>query len=36
MIKIENCEVTGWKAAIRELYKGKGVRWVCPNSYEEG
>jgi hypothetical protein len=34
MIKLENCEVMGWEAAIRELYKGKGVRWVYPNSYE--
>ena len=33
MIKLENCEVMGWEAAIHELYKGKGVRWVYPNSY---
>lgn len=34
MIKIENADVYGWKAAIRELYNGKGVRLVYPNSYE--
>lgn len=34
MIKLENCEVMGWEVAIRELYKGKGVRWVYPNFYE--
>lgn len=34
MIQIENVEIYGWKAAIRELYNGKGVRKVYPNSYE--
>ena len=34
MIKIENTDVYGWEAAIRDLYNGKGVRWVYPNSYE--
>ena len=34
MICIENVEVTGWQAAIRGLYNGKGVRFVYPNSYE--
>ena len=34
MLKVENTEVFGWEAAIRELYNGKGVRWVYPNSYE--
>lgn len=34
MIKIENADVYGWEAAIRELYNGKGVRWVYPKSYE--
>lgn len=28
MIKLEHTDVYGWKAAIRELYNGKGVRWV--------
>ena len=28
MIKIENVEVYGWKAAIRGMYDGKGVRQV--------
>ena len=31
-IKIENVDVYGFEAAIRELYNGKGVRWVYPNS----
>ena len=34
MIKIDKTEVFGWEAAIRELYNGKGVRWVWHNSYE--
>ena len=34
MIKIKETEVNGFKAAIRERYNGKGVRWVYPNSYE--
>lgn len=34
MIKLEKTEVCGWEAAIRELYNGKGVRWVYHNSYE--
>lgn len=34
MIKIEKTDVFGWKAAIRGLYNGKGVRFVYPNSYE--
>lgn len=34
MIKIENTDVCGWEAAIRELCNGKGVRLVYPNSYE--
>ena len=34
MIKLGNSDVYGWEAAIRELYNGKGVRWVYPNSYE--
>ena len=33
-IKIENVDVHGFEAAIRELYNGKGVRLVYPNSYE--
>ena len=34
MIKIENVDVYGWEAAVREFYNGKGVRLVYPNSYE--
>ena len=34
MIKIEYTDVHGWESSIRELYNGKGVRWVYPNSYE--
>ena len=34
MLKIENAETFGWEAAIRGLYRGKGVRLVYPNSYE--
>ena len=34
MLTIENAETFGWEAAIRELYRGKGVRFVYPNSYE--
>lgn len=34
MIKIENVDVYGFEAAIRELYNGKGVRKVYPSSYE--
>lgn len=34
MLKVENTDVYGWEAAIRELYNGKGVRWVYPNSYK--
>ena len=34
MIKIDKTDVFGWESAIRELYNGKGVRWVYPNSYE--
>lgn len=34
MIKFEHTEVVEWEAAIRDLYNGKGVRWVYPNSYE--
>lgn len=34
MLKIENVDIFGWEAAIRELYNGKGVRLVYPNSYE--
>ena len=34
MLKIEKADIYGWEAAIRELYNGKGVRLVYPNSYE--
>ena len=34
MLTIENAETFGWEAAIRGLYRGKGVRLVYPNSYE--
>ena len=34
MLKIENAETFGWEAAIRGLYRGKGVRLAYPNSYE--
>lgn len=34
MIKFEHTGVVGWEHAIRDLYNGKGVRWVYPNSYE--
>ena len=34
MLNIENAETFGWEAAIRGLYRGKGVRLVYPNSYE--
>ena len=34
MITIKNVNVYGWESAIRELYNGKGVRWLYPNSYE--
>ena len=34
MIKIEHTDVYGFESAIRELYNGKGVRLVYPNSYE--
>ena len=34
MITIKNVNIYGWESAIRELYKGKGVRWLYPNSYE--
>ena len=34
MIKIENIETSGWKAAIKRIYKNKGVRFKPPASYE--
>ena len=34
MIKITDTSVFGWESAIRNLYNGKSVRWVYPNSYE--
>lgn len=34
MIKIENIETSGWEAAIRRLYRNKGVYFRPPTSYE--
>lgn len=34
MIKIEHTHVSGWEAAVRGMYDGKGVRWIYPGSYE--
>lgn len=34
MIKIENVEVSGWEAAIRGMYNGKGVRRISHTSFE--
>lgn len=34
MLETIKPEVFGWESAIRELYNGKGVRWIFPNKYE--